>query len=209
MNKYTKMRLAVLICFIILFICLNHIVNWAVVKYNNLNNMVEINKDNLSDFKKDKVYYWIEELDVYGNIAKYLNFRGWSLAETEEDSSNRKVELILFNKEKQYAEIRKGIARKIRKDVFSVANDWTSTKNDERLLEAIPDDLVVTIADSHSSGNCVPGTQAFVDQYFPGKTETTAGELKKYSDKWEVMRVFRYIAKRDQIVGKVKLDIPA
>ena len=103
MNKYTKMRLAVLICFIILFICLNHIVNWAVVKYNNLNNMVEINKDNLSDFKKDKVYYWIEELDIYGNIAKYLNFRGWSLAETEEDSSNRKVELILFNKEKQYA----------------------------------------------------------------------------------------------------------
>ena len=55
----------------------------------------------------------------------------------------------------------------------------------------------------------MPGTQAFVDQYFPGKTETTAGELKRYSDKWEVMRVFRYIAKRDQIVGKVKLDIPA
>lgn len=103
MNKYTKIRLAVLICFVILFICLNHIINWAVVKYDNLNNMVEINKDNLSDFKKDKVYYWIEELDVYGNIAKYLNFRGWSLAETEEDSSNRKVELILFNKEKQYA----------------------------------------------------------------------------------------------------------
>ena len=103
MNKYTKIRLAVLICFVILFICLNHIINWAVVKYDNLNNMVEINKDNLSDFKKDKVYYWIEELDVYGNIAKYLNFRGWALAETEEDSSNRKVELILFNKEKQYA----------------------------------------------------------------------------------------------------------
>ena len=103
MNKYTKIRLAVLICFVILFICLNHIINWAVVKYDNLNNMVEINKDNLSDFKKDKVYYWIEELDIYGNIAKYLNFRGWALAETEEDSSNRKVELILFNKEKQYA----------------------------------------------------------------------------------------------------------
>lgn len=117
--------------------------------------------------------------------------------------------LFFLNKEKQYAEIRKGIARKIREDVFCVAKNWQSKVNDEKLLEAIPDDLVVTIADSHSSGNCVPGTQAFVDQYFPGKTETTAGELKKYSDKWEVMRVFRYIAKRDQIVGKVKLDIPA
>lgn len=117
--------------------------------------------------------------------------------------------LFFLNKEKQYAEVKKGIARKIREDVFCVAKNWQSKVNDEKLLEAIPDDLVVTIADSHSSGNCVPGTQAFVDQYFPGKTETTAGELKKYSDKWEVMRVFRYIAKRDQIVGKVKLDIPA
>lgn len=103
MNKYTKIRLAVLICFIILFICLNHIINWAIVKYNNLNNMVEINNDNLSDLKKDKVYYWIEEFDIYGNIAKYLNFRGWSFAETEEDSSNRKVELILYNQDNQYA----------------------------------------------------------------------------------------------------------
>ena len=117
--------------------------------------------------------------------------------------------LFFLNKEKQYAEVKKGIARKIREDVFCVAKNWQSKVNDEKLLEAIPDDLVVTIADSHSSGNCVPGTQAFVDQYFPGKTETTAGELKKYSDKREVMRVFRYIAKRDQIVGKVKLDIPA
>lgn len=103
MNKYTKIRLTVLICFIILFICLNHIINWAIVKCNNLNNMVEINNDNLSDLKKDQIYYWIEELDVYGNIVKYLNFRGWSFAETEEDSSNRKVELILYNKDKQYA----------------------------------------------------------------------------------------------------------
>lgn len=117
--------------------------------------------------------------------------------------------LFFLNKEKQYAEIRKGIARKIREDVFSVADDWKSSRDDKRLLEAIPDDLVITIDDSLKSGNCVPGTQSFVAQYFPGKTETTAGELKKYSDKWEVMRVFRYIAKRDQIVGKVKLDIPA
>lgn len=117
--------------------------------------------------------------------------------------------LFFLNKEQQYAEIKKGIARKIREDVFCVAKNWLSKVNDEKLLEAIPDDLVITIDDSHSSGNCVPGTQAFVDQYFPGKTETTAGELKKYSDKREVMRVFRYIAKRDQIVGKVKLDIPA
>lgn len=117
--------------------------------------------------------------------------------------------LFFLNKEQQYAEIKKGIARKIREDVFCVAKNWLSKVNDEKLLEAIPDDLVITIDDSHKSGNCVPGTQAFVDQYFPGKTETTAGELKRYSDKWEVMRVFRYIAKRDQIVGKVKLDIPA
>lgn len=117
--------------------------------------------------------------------------------------------MFFLNKEKQYAEIKKGIARKIREDVFCVAKNWLSKVNDEKLLEAIPDDLIITIDDSLKSGNCEPGTQAFVDQYFPGKTETTAGELKRYSDKWEVMRVLRYIAKRDQIVGKVKLDIPA
>lgn len=102
MNKYIKIKFGVLFFFIVLFFSLNDIIDLLITKYYNLNNIEEIKSDNLSYYKKDNVYYWIEELDIYGNIAKYLNFRGWSFVETEEDSSNRNVELILFNQEKQY-----------------------------------------------------------------------------------------------------------
>ena len=117
--------------------------------------------------------------------------------------------LFFLNPEKQFAVIRKGIAKKVREDVFSAAKQFVADFNDKQILEAIPDNLVITIEDSWNSGNCQPGTQEFVDKYFPGKTETTAGELKKHANNWNVMRIFRYIATRDTITGKIKLVIPA
>ena len=72
------------------------------------------------------------------NFTKYVEFE------------NVVPKLLFFlNKEQQYAEVKKGIARKIREDVFCVAKNWLSKVNDEKLLEAIPDDLVITIDDSH------------------------------------------------------------
>jgi len=117
--------------------------------------------------------------------------------------------LFFMNKEKQFANVRKGIATKVREDAFEAAKQFVADFNDKQILEAIPDELIITLEDSYTSGNCEPGTQAFVDKYFPGKTETTAGELKKYADNWNVMRIFRYIATRDMIAGKVKLKLPA
>lgn len=171
-----------------------HIVGWE-------------NSETAYDKEIERVARFIPDADKEGfkaflkenlNFTKYVEF----------EITDPKL-LFFLNKKQQYAEVKKGIARKIREDVFYVARAWRSKVNDEKLLEAIPDNLIITINDSHSAGNCVLGTQAFVDQYFPEKTETTAGELKKYSSRLEVMRVFRYIAKRDQIAGKVKLDITA
>ena len=60
-------------------------------------------------------------------------------------------------------------------------------------MEEIPDDLVISIQDSLDAGNCQPGTESFRDQYFPGKTETTAGELKKFASNKDVIRVLLYM----------------
>lgn len=116
--------------------------------------------------------------------------------------------LFFLNRKKQFANVRKGIAKKVRDDAFSAAKQFVADFNDKKILEAIPDDLIITLQDSYKSGNCKPGTLAFVDQYFPGKTEISAGELKKHADNWNVMRIFRYIATRDMIAGKVKLELP-
>ena len=116
--------------------------------------------------------------------------------------------LFFLNKEKQFANVRKGIAKKVSSDVFFAARQFIADFNDKQILEEIPDNLIITLEDSYTSGNCKPGTQAFVDKFFPGKTETTAGELKKYAGNWNVMRVLRYIAKREGVSGKVKLELP-
>jgi len=113
--------------------------------------------------------------------------------------------LFFLNKEKQFAKVRKGIAKKVRENLFYVARQFF---NGKKVLESIPDDLIITLEDSYNSGNCKPGTQAFVEQFFPGKTETTAGELKKFAGNFNVMRVLRYIAKREGVSGKVKLELP-
>lgn len=117
--------------------------------------------------------------------------------------------LFFMYKGEQLAKVRKGIAHKVTQDAFSTAHQYVADFNDRQVLEAVPDNLVITLNDSYAAGNCQPGTQAFVDKFFPGKTETTAGELKKYADNWNVMRIFRLIAKRDGITtSKVKLELP-
>ena len=102
--------------------------------------------------------------------------------------------LWLIDKATQLAEVRKGLARKIHEDVSSRASQWAENVKDQAILEAIPDDMVITFADSLDAGNCRPGTEAFVAQYFPGKTSTTAKELKEHSNNYHVMRIFRHLA---------------
>ena len=102
--------------------------------------------------------------------------------------------LYLLDGAAQLAEARKGLAQKVRGDVTRRARQWIDQVNDQAILEAIPDDLVVTFDDSLEAGNCRPGTEAFVAQYFPGQTSTTAGELKRYADNYNVMRIFRHLA---------------
>ena len=102
--------------------------------------------------------------------------------------------LYLLDPSARLAEARKGLARKVREDVTRRASQWADRVKDRSILEAIPNDLVVTLDDSLAAGNCRPGTEDFVSQYFPGQTQTTAGELKKYADNYNVMRIFRYLA---------------
>ena len=61
--------------------------------------------------------------------------------------------LYLLDPAAQLAEVRRGLARKVRKDVFARARRWT---DDRTVLDSIPDDTIVTLEDSYSSGNCVP-----------------------------------------------------
>ena len=102
--------------------------------------------------------------------------------------------LFLLDEATQVAEVCKGLARKIHEDVTSRARQWINNVNDQVILEAIPDDMIITFDDSLDAGNCRPGTAAFVAQHFPGKTETTAKELKVYSGNHYVMRIFRHLA---------------
>ena len=142
---------------------------------------------------------------------EFKNFVMGHLPDSKYIEFEKTVPKLLFflNKEKQFADVRKGIATKVREDVLVAAKQFVAAFNDKQILEAIPDELIVKIEDSYKAGNCEPGTQAFVSQYFPGKTETTAGELKKHAGNWNVMRVLRHIATRDMIAGKVKLELPA
>lgn len=101
--------------------------------------------------------------------------------------------LFLLDEAAQVAEVRQGLARKVREDIMSRARRWVDDVNDRVILESVPDDMVITFADSLAAGNCRPGTEAFVDRFFPGQTETTAKELKKYADNYSVMRIFYYL----------------
>lgn len=112
--------------------------------------------------------------------------------------------LFLLDEAAQIAEVRKGLARKVREDVTSRARQWIHDVNDQTILEAIPDDMEVTFEDSLDAGNCRPGTEAFVAQFFPGQAKTTARELKKHADNYNVMRIFRHLAAIGRFSWKAK-----
>ena len=106
------------------------------------------------------------------------------------------VKKLLFfgDEEKWFDEARKGLIRKLRKSITYDIRSVLEDRNNQKILEEIPDELVISIQDSLDSGNCRPGTESFRDRYFPGKTETTAGELKKFaSNNKDVMRVLVYM----------------
>ncbi len=102
--------------------------------------------------------------------------------------------LFALDQTTQLADLRKGLAKKIREDVVSLARQWIKNINDQSILEAVPDDMVVTFEDSLEAGNCRPGTEDFVKQFFPGQAQTTAAELKKFAENHNVMRIFRHLA---------------
>lgn len=102
--------------------------------------------------------------------------------------------LYLLDAGGQIASVRKGLAQKVRKDIMSRARHWVDRVNDQSILEAIPDDLVVTFEDSLEAGNCQSGTEEFISRYFPGKTSAPVKELKKYADNYHVMRIFHHLA---------------
>lgn len=101
--------------------------------------------------------------------------------------------LWLIDQNGRLAELRKGLAAKVRKDVYGRARSWIDHVNDKAILEVAPDDFIITIEDSLDAGNCLPGTERFISEYFPGRTSCTVGELKKYSDNYNVMRIFRHL----------------
>lgn len=142
--------------------------------------------------------------DRMGESEEFISFASSHESEYAEYELVVPKALFLLDEATQVAEVRKGLARKIREDVTSRARQWIDNVNDQTILEAIPDDMVVTFDDSLDAGNCRPGTEAFVAQYFPGQTRTTAGELKKYAGNYNVMRIFRYLATTGRFSWKAK-----
>ena len=115
--------------------------------------------------------------------------------------------LYLLDQSAQLAELRKGLMQKMRDDVRSRVQQWIDSIDDRELLEAVPDDLVITFEDSLAAGNCRPGTEAFVKENFPGQTQTTAKELKKFSNNYDVMRIFRHLAATGRFDWKSLSDL--
>lgn len=101
--------------------------------------------------------------------------------------------LWLIDQETQIVKIRQGLAKKIREDVTNLARQWVQEINDRSILEAIPDDTIITFQDSLDAGNCSSGTEDFIKRFFPGQRKVTAKKLKKYADNYDVMRVFRHL----------------
>ena len=100
------------------------------------------------------------------------------------------------NKEEYFKEAKKLLQRKMRKNLNNKIRMILDNLNDTSILDGIPDYFIISFEDSLASGNCIPGTEEFRDRYFPGQTETTAGELKKFADNRDVMRIFRYIIRK-------------
>lgn len=129
-----------------------------------------------------------------GETEEFIDFVSQCEGEYVEFELTVPKVLYALDSAAQLAELRRGLAKKIRSDVSTRARRWIDRFSDQEILEAIPDDLVVTFDDSLAAGNCRPGTEEFVSKYFPGQTQTTAKELKVYADNSDVMRIFRHLA---------------
>lgn len=166
-----------------------HIIGWA---------------DYQSEFEKvaKRVAKFFSSADQQAVLAYLEELKPWSKYAEYELNVNKL--LFFLDKGKQIAEVRRGIAVKVRRDVVSLVRQFCSEFNDKELVEAIPDDFIIKFEDSLESGNCQPGTQAFVDTYFPGMTQCKAGALKEFADNWNVMRILKYIAIREGFVANAK-----
>lgn len=89
-----------------------------------------------------------------------------------------------------------GIILKARENVVSELQkfrcnylDYTKT----RLLEEIPDSLIIRFQDSLDAGNSKYETKEIFEK-FPGQAEITALELKKYFGNTNIFRIFKYLA---------------
>ena len=93
------------------------------------------------------------------------------------------------------AGIRKDLANKISENVRYMVRQWIFQATDESLLDAIPEDLVISVDDYRRMNNYLPDIESLVSEYFSEKTELTAKDLKEYAaDNCDVMRVFRGLA---------------
>ncbi len=109
--------------------------------------------------------------------------------------------LFFLDQEKYFSEVRKNIEKKVEKEVLAMARQFLKGMDSKRILEAIPDDKLIRFEDSLEAGNCKPGTEAFIARNFPGRRETTVGELKKFWDNQDVIRVLRHVALRDCLIS--------
>lgn len=157
-----------------------HIVAWAPIK-KELPRIIESFARRYPKVEADLIRGLPEKMD-----NPYEEYEEYELS----------VNKLLFfgDEEKWFKEAQNGLKRKLRKSVAYNINSVLADRKNQEILEEIPDDLVISIQDSLDAGNCQPGTEAFRNQYFPGKTETTAGELKKFaSNNKDVMRVLLYM----------------
>ena len=151
--------------------------------------------------------------EMYGKLARRFANRMGENEEFVSFVSEHRGEYVEFelivpkfmyalNKATYLTEVRKGLAKKVKEDVTWQVRQWINKVNDQAILEAIPDDMVVTIDDSLDAGNCRPGTEDFINRFFPGQTQATARELKKHESNYNVMRIFRYLATKGRFSWK-------
>jgi len=53
-------------------------------------------------------------------------------------------------------------------------------------------DVEISVADSLAAGNCRPGTDDFVQRFFPGRATVTVRELARFAANWNVRRVLEH-----------------
>ena len=160
-------------------------------------------KDRATEYmrKTDQVARFLTEEE-----AKGFKKRIKALLENEPRYVEYELEIPkmrFFMKEKEDCKaVWKGISSKVRSEVFCELKYFLSDFNTQKVLEVIPDEMVIKKEDSWNAGNCIPGTEEFANRCFPGKLEITAKQLKRYAGNRNVMRVLKYIAEREGFLEK-------